>query len=85
MFSVAYCRIDSAPSSSVQVNSMVLAWRSSDWMSESFRVGCVGRDKGLLRWQAIGPRVQPSQMEAPGIGCSAAGRGQMKRSLRAPP
>ena len=81
MFSVAYCRIDSASSSSVQVNSMVLAWRSSDWMSKSLRTGCVGRDKGLLRWWNTGPRVQPSQMEAQRTGCSAAGRSHMKRSM----
>jgi len=50
-------------------------------MLKYLRAGCVGRDKGLLRWWALGPRVQLSQMGAPGIGCSAAGRSQMKRSL----
>jgi len=50
-------------------------------MSKSWRAGRVGSDKGLLKWWTIGLRVQPSQMKAPGIGCSAAGRSQMKRSL----
>ena len=81
MCSVTYRRIDSESASSVQVNSMVLVWRSSGWMFKSLRAGCVGREKDLWSWQTLGPRVQPSQMEAPEICCSAAGRSQMKRSL----
>ena len=33
---------------------------------------------GVLSWWIRGPRVQPSQMGAPGIGCSAVGRSQSK-------
>ena len=44
---MTYFRIDSASSLSVEVNSMVLVWRRSDWIFKLLRAGCVGR---FLEW-----------------------------------